>query len=96
MITAKSPRGGQDIIQASANNFYSPALSLAGPQEFHEHYPLNSRVVEGADGNLVEQVYRAGTPDGKVPPGLYAQLPEEGERMRWKRRAPMPSRRRPR
>jgi dipeptidyl-peptidase III len=24
-------------------------------------------------GKVVEQVYRAGTPDGKVPPGLYAQ-----------------------
>ena len=39
---------------------------------FQEKYPLNSRVVKGADGKLTELVYRAGTPDGKVPPGLYA------------------------
>ncbi len=25
------------------------------------------------NGKLVEEVYRAGTPDGKIPPGLYAQ-----------------------
>ena len=25
------------------------------------------------NGKLIEQVYRAGTPDGRVPPGLYAQ-----------------------
>lgn len=29
-------------------------------------------MVKGKDGKLEEQVYRAGTPDGKVPPGLYA------------------------
>jgi len=28
--------------------------------------------VKGADGTLREEVYRAGTPDGTVPPGLYA------------------------
>jgi dipeptidyl-peptidase-3 len=33
---------------------------------------LNSRVVKGPDGKLREKVYRAGTPDGKIPPGLYA------------------------
>src|SRR6185312_13758140 len=35
------------------------------------HYRLNSRVVK-ENGKLVEQVYRAGTPDGRVKPGLYA------------------------
>jgi len=29
-------------------------------------------VVKGADGSLHEEVYRAGTADGRVPPGLYA------------------------
>jgi len=29
-------------------------------------------VVRAADGKLSELVYRAGTPDGKFPPGLYA------------------------
>jgi dipeptidyl-peptidase III len=71
MTTAKSPSGGQDVIQASSNTFY-PGLSLEDLKGFQEKYPLNSRVVRGADGKLTEFVYRAGTPDGKVPPGLYA------------------------
>jgi dipeptidyl-peptidase-3 len=71
MTTAKSPSGGQDVIQASSNTFY-PGLSLEDLKGFQEKYPLNSRVVRGTDGKLTELVYRAGTPDGKVPPGLYA------------------------
>jgi dipeptidyl-peptidase-3 len=71
LITAKSPSAGKDIIQASANNFYV-GVALADLQKFPEHYRLNSRVVK-ENGKLIEQVYRAGTPDGKVPPGLYAQ-----------------------
>ncbi len=71
MDTAKSPSGGKDTIQASSNTFY-PGLSLADLKGFHENYPLNSRVVKGPDRKLQELVYRAGTPDGKVPPGLYA------------------------
>lgn len=71
LLTAKSPRGSLDILQASANNFYS-GLSLADVKDFHEQYPLNSRLVKAADGKLVEEVYRAGTPDGSVQPGLYA------------------------
>lgn len=72
MSTAKSPEGGLDIIQASSNSFYGPGVTLADLKNFQERYPLNSRVVKSADGTLVEQVYRAGTPDGSVPPGLYA------------------------
>ena len=71
MITAKSPSGGKDTIQASSNTFYKGA-SLDDLKGFQEKYPLNSRVVKTADGKLTELVYRAGTPDGKVPPGLYA------------------------
>jgi dipeptidyl-peptidase III len=71
MNTAKSPQGGKDIIQASANTFYQ-GVSLADLKDFKARYPLNSRVVKGADGQLKEEVYRAGTPDGSVPPGLYA------------------------
>jgi len=71
MITAKSPTGGKDTIQASSNTFY-PGLSLADLKGFQDQYPLNSLVVRGSDGKLTELVYRAGTPDGKVPPGLYA------------------------
>src|SRR5208283_573484 len=71
MTTAKSPVGGKDTIQASSNTFY-PGLGLDDLNGFQEKYPLNSRVVKGADGKLTELVYRAGTPDGKIPPGLYA------------------------
>ena len=73
MSTAKSPEGGLDIIQASSNNFYGPGVTLADLKDFRERYPLNSRVVKMPDGALVEQVWRAGTPDGSVPPGLYAE-----------------------
>ena len=71
MITAKSPVGGKDTIQASSNTFYKN-LSLADLKGFQDKYALNSRVERAADGKLSELVYRAGTPDGKVPPGLYA------------------------
>ncbi|MBV9957747.1 MAG: peptidase M49, partial [Acidobacteria bacterium] len=71
LLTAKSPRGELDILQASTNNFYS-GVSLADLKDFHEEYPLNSRLVKTADGKLVEEVYRAGTPDGSFKPGLYA------------------------
>jgi dipeptidyl-peptidase-3 len=71
MMTAKSPRAGQDVLQASSNNFYS-GVTLAGVKNFTEHYPLNSRLLR-TDGRLEEQVYRAGTPDHRIPPGLYAE-----------------------
>jgi len=69
-ITAKSPQGKLDILQASANNFYS-GVSLADLKGFQDTHPLNSRLVK-INGKLVEEVYRAGTPDGKIPPGRYA------------------------
>jgi len=71
MVTAKSPSGGQDIIQASSNTFYQ-GVTLADLKDFHGTYPLNSRLVKDKDGKLREEVYRAGTPDGKIPAGLYA------------------------
>jgi len=71
MITVKNPEGGRDILQASANNFYS-GVSLADLDGFTEHYSLNSRL-EKIDGRLREDVYRAGAPDGKIPPGRYAE-----------------------
>jgi dipeptidyl-peptidase-3 len=73
MMTAKSPQGKLDILQASANNFYS-GVSLADLKGFEEKYPLNSRLVKGKDGKLTEEVWRAGHPDGKVPPGRYAMF----------------------
>ena len=69
--TAKTPPPGQDIIQASSNTFY-PGISLHELESFHDQYPLNSRVVKGPDGKLHEEIYRAGTTDGRVPPGVYA------------------------
>ena len=71
IITAKTPPPGQDIIQASSNTFYR-GVTLGDLKAFRENYPLNSRVVKGADGMIREEVYRAGTPDGRVPPGVYA------------------------
>jgi dipeptidyl-peptidase-3 len=70
-ITAKSPQGKFDILQSSANNFYR-GVNLADLKNFHDVHPLNSRLVKSPDGKLVEEVYRAGTPDGKTAPGLYA------------------------
>lgn len=70
MITAKNPRDGLDILQASANNFY-PGVKLTDLKNFTERYPLDSQLTK-INGKLVEQVYRAGTPDHRIPPGLYA------------------------
>jgi dipeptidyl-peptidase-3 len=70
MITAKTPPPGKDILQASSNTFYQ-GVTLEDLKNFQERYPLNSRVVKDGRG-IREEVYRAGTPDGKVPPGLYA------------------------
>lgn len=70
MITAKTPPPGQDILQASANTFYQ-GVTLAELKAFPEKFPLTSRVVKDARG-IHEEVYRAGTPDGRVPAGLYA------------------------
>jgi len=72
MVTAKNPEGGLDILQASANNFYV-GVSLADLKGFHERYPLDSQLVKSG-GKLEERVYRAGTPDGRIPPGLYARF----------------------
>jgi dipeptidyl-peptidase-3 len=70
-ITDKSPGPGKDILTASSNNYYK-GVSMADLQGFHESYPDDSRLVK-RDGRLVEEVWRAGTPDGKVPPGRYAR-----------------------
>jgi len=70
ITTAKTPPPGKDILQASSNNFYE-GVSLADLKGFQEAYPLNSRLVKDAKG-LHEDVYRAGSADGKIPPGRYA------------------------
>ena len=71
VTTAKTPPPGKDILQASSNTFYQ-GVALAELKGFKEQNPLNSRIVKGADRTIREEVYRAGTPDGKISPGLYA------------------------
>jgi dipeptidyl-peptidase-3 len=71
MLTAKNPSGWLDAIQASSNTFYE-GVTLADLKDFHDEHALNSRVVKGKDGKPHEEVYRAGTPDGKIASGLYA------------------------
>jgi dipeptidyl-peptidase III len=73
MVTAKTPKNGEDILQASSNNFYL-GVTLADVKAFKERYPLNSRMVKLRFGKIVEEVYRAGTPDKKIPAGLYAKF----------------------
>lgn len=86
MEVAKSPTNGKDVIQASSNTFY-PGLSLDDLKGFQDKYTLNSRVVRDADGKLTEFVYRAGTPDGKVAPGLYATFLKKADDCLEKARA---------
>ena len=83
LLTAKNPPSGQDPLEASANNLYE-GVRLPDLAGFSERYPLNSRLAK-KNGQLVEQVYRAGTPDGKIPPGLYAA--ELGRAIRYLRMA---------
>lgn len=70
MMTSKNPPTGKDALEWSANNLYSD-VQLKDLEGFKEKYALNSRLVK-RNGKLVEEVYRAGTPDGKIPPGRYA------------------------
>jgi len=86
MITAKSPQAGLDILQASANNFYS-GVSMADLKSFKDTHPLNSRLTKNESGKLVEEVYRAGTPDGKVPAGKYADFLKKANQYLEKARA---------
>lgn len=74
MLTLKNPPEGQDPLQASGNNFYS-GVTLRDLGGITEQHALNSRLVK-RNGQFVEEVYRAGTPDGPggkaIPPGRYA------------------------
>jgi dipeptidyl-peptidase III len=71
-LTSKTPPAGQDLLTASSSTSYGRDVRLADLKGFEEKYPLNSRVVKSG-GKLQEHVFRSGTPDGKVAPGLYAQ-----------------------
>jgi dipeptidyl-peptidase-3 len=68
-LTVKNPKNGEDPLTASSNNLYE-GVTMGDLTDFHDKYPLNSRLVK-RNGKLVEQVYRAGG-EGKGPAGLYA------------------------
>ena len=70
VLTVKNPPAEQDIITASGNNLYEN-VTLAEVEKLKARYGLNSRVVKRG-GKIIEEVWRAGTPDRKVPPGRYA------------------------
>ena len=65
----KNPPPGQDLLTASANNFYS-GITLREADSFPERNPLNSRLVKSGD-EIREEVYRTGG-DG-TPAGRYAR-----------------------
>jgi dipeptidyl-peptidase-3 len=69
-LTVKNPPPGQDILSASANNLYDH-VTQGDLDGFTEKYALNSRL-EQRGGHVFENVWRAGTPDRRVPPGLYS------------------------
>jgi dipeptidyl-peptidase-3 len=58
MVTNKTPGGGRDILEASANNLYS-GVRMTDLEGFDERYGLNSRLVKH-NGRLVEEVCRIG------------------------------------
>lgn len=69
-VTDKNVDDGNDPVASSCNNLYVGVTSAA-LDNFVEQNGLNSRLVD-RDGQLVEEVYRAG--DGEqIPPGLYAE-----------------------
>ena len=51
LITAKSPQGNLDILEASANNFYFD-VSMKDLKGYHDAHPLNSRLVKLRDARL--------------------------------------------
>ena len=83
MLTDKNPPAGEDPLVASANNLYE-GVSSADLKGFTEKFALNSRLVK-RHGRLIEEVYRAGTPDHRIPPGRYAA--ELGRANRYLRNA---------
>jgi dipeptidyl-peptidase III len=58
IVTNKTPGGGKDILQASANNLYAGGVSMADVKGFVEQNGLNSRLVKQPNGTLVEEVYK--------------------------------------
>lgn len=71
MLTVKNPPAGQDLITASGCNLYEN-VTAQDLESVKERFKLNSRVAR-VGRKIVEQPYRAGTPDGRVRPGRYAK-----------------------
>ncbi len=67
VATNKTPAGGRDILEASANNLYV-GVRMSDLDGFTEQYGLNSRLVK-RDGRLIEEVYKVG---GKYDPEIRA------------------------
>jgi len=71
MLTVKNPRAGQDVVSASSCNLYEN-ITLREVESIKERHKLNSRIAR-VGRRIVEQPYRAGTSDGRIPPGRYAK-----------------------
>jgi dipeptidyl-peptidase-3 len=69
--TNKSPANEADPLEASCNNLYFN-ISSVDLERFEEKNALNSRLVKKG-GNVTEEVYRAGDPESRIPPGRYAR-----------------------
>jgi dipeptidyl-peptidase III len=71
-VTQKTPPAGLDILEASANNLYS-GVTMADLDGFREVHPINSRLVK-RNGELVEEVYRAGGKYGAAIEAIAGHL----------------------
>lgn len=58
--TARAPVGDQDIVQASAVNFYERGLTLVQVEGLHATHGLDSTIVRGANGAPAEDVWKVG------------------------------------
>jgi dipeptidyl-peptidase-3 len=72
VVTSKSPGPGQDILQASANNLYVD-VTTSQLEGYRERHGLNSRLVN-RDGELIEEVYRAGGRYGREITRIVSHL----------------------
>lgn len=73
MVTSKNPAPGEDMLTASANNLYA-GVTLGDLDGFDERHPLNSRLVRGEGGRLVEEVYRIGGRYGETIRRIVSHL----------------------
>ncbi|MBI5489662.1 MAG: hypothetical protein HY905_20175 [Deltaproteobacteria bacterium] len=69
-LVAPAPAEGQDLLAASASNFYADGMTTADLEGFRERFPHNSSLSLDDEGRPVEQVWRAGR--NEIPAGLYS------------------------